>query len=498
MSISVGIAAEPKRDWRIFSTPNFELLTDGGDREAKAVLTRLERYRAAILEVQSGRLISSLPTRVYLILAEDEWSRLRKLSASNPSIAGIYRATPWQNLLAISSADDKRTEGRVTLHEYTHLLLRHRQQDWPLWMREGLAELLGTVDLNGERAVFGEPNRLAVLYLRRRGLMPMETLFSLEQTTNTIRDTELMTRLYAQSWAVAHYLKFALPPETAPQFEQFRTAIAQGVPTTEALKKQLNLTSEQLKKAISSHINSGNYRTQRVALPPSVRNMSPPRERPVAPGEAEAWLGDWALESEELEAATRRYEASLREAPDNFFGLLGEGRVLTAQKQYAAALVRLRQAAQQNPQSGWAQLFLGSCLLDATASEPRSVSENVMRLDEAIQTLKRATELMPEYPPAYVQLARAYGATRSRLREAIEAVTKARDLEPAALNTYLMSAAILAENGQAQRALETLDTLARTVPSQSAVKAARALAEVIRSRGSPKLLDALYNLQPKL
>jgi tetratricopeptide (TPR) repeat protein len=365
-------------------------------------------------------------------------------------------------------------------------------------MREGFAELLATVDLNDERAIFGEPNRVAVLYLRRRGLMPMETLFSLEQTTKTVTDTELMTRLYAQSWAVSHYLKFALPPEKALRFEQFRNAVAGGVPTTVALKEQLGLTPEQLTKAIKAHIHSGDYRTARVHMPATVKNMAPPKKRAAVPGEAEAWLGDWALENDELGTALQQYTASLQKAPDNVFGLVGQGRVLAARKQFTPAMARLRQAAQPNPQSGWAQLYLGVCLLDATSSEPFDISEKSALLDEAIHALKRVTELMPEYPPAYVHLARAYGATRSRLPAAMEAITKARDLDPSALNTYLMSAAILAENGQAELALDTLDSFVKTVPSQSATRAAKALAEAIRSRGSAKLLDALYQLRPKL
>ena len=51
--LSLGLMAQAaeKRDWRIFTTANFEMLTDGSDRQAEIALERLERYRAAAIRM---------------------------------------------------------------------------------------------------------------------------------------------------------------------------------------------------------------------------------------------------------------------------------------------------------------------------------------------------------------------------------------------------------------------------------------------------------------
>jgi len=100
--MAVSLTAAEKRDWRIFTTANFEMLTDGSDRSAEVALERLERYRAAAIRMQGERIISRLPVRVYLLLRDDEFGWMRAAGKLGKGTVGRRSVTTstldcWRN-----------------------------------------------------------------------------------------------------------------------------------------------------------------------------------------------------------------------------------------------------------------------------------------------------------------------------------------------------------------------------------------------------------------
>jgi hypothetical protein len=46
---------------------------------------------------------------------------------------------------------------KAILHEYAHLLFRHNGQYWPLWLKEGMAEIYGTLEPPAPITRIGKP-----------------------------------------------------------------------------------------------------------------------------------------------------------------------------------------------------------------------------------------------------------------------------------------------------------------------------------------------------
>ena len=450
--------AAPKRDWRVFTTTHFELLTDGSDSRAEIALERLERYRAAAIEMQGERILSRLPVRVFLIANDSEFKWLRAAATPGNGVIGIYQATPLENLLAVSSADDKREDGRPLLHEYTHLLLRGYQADWPAWLNEGFAKILETVELSADQAIFGKPPPFLILYLQRKGLVPLTTLFDWRYSGTNVPAADVMQHMYAQSWAVCHYLYFGLPADKQDAVAGFINEVARGKPVATALQERLQLTPEALEAAVKAHLNGGTYRTVGFRLPPEIKDLPKPVERPAAAGEAAAWFGDWAF-AKSPELAERRYRAGLTQAPDNPFCLLGLGRVLEAQRKRPEAIATLRKAVEQDPESGWGWLYYGASQLDVILADKPKAGINSMAVDDCVKALQRAAELLPAHPAPQRMLGRVSFLTKGRLQAAIDAYAQAAKLDPADLTINLEAAAVFADHGERAEALKIVDNV---------------------------------------
>ena len=68
----------------------------------------------------------------------------------------------------------------VVFHEYTHLLLRRNDRVWPLWLKEGMAEIYSTFETTGYSAFIAEPIQRHLHTLATEPMMPLAELFSVD------------------------------------------------------------------------------------------------------------------------------------------------------------------------------------------------------------------------------------------------------------------------------------------------------------------------------
>lgn len=476
-------AAEPKRDWRIYSTSHFELLTDGTDRAAEAALERLERYRAAAGRMQGDNLLSRLPVRIYLVLSSDEFTWMRSVASTARGTVGIYQSTPVDHLLAVSTVDDKESEGRVVLHEYTHLLLHGFQRDWPFWLHEGFAQALETVELRDDRAIFGKPMPFGSLYLKRRGFRPLPELFAFKTRSTNAVSSEELTQVYIESWAVCHYLYFGIPQAQDQAALQFINDVGRGKPVDAALKERLNLTPDQLQAAVVEHVHHGRSRTAGYRLPDDVQKLPAPRERRAGPGEVEAWLGDWAIGQDPAQAEAR-YQRSLQEAPGNVFGLTGLGRCQALQEKFPEALETLRKATQADPNSGWAWLYLARIGSDSTEDDAGEKDGPRALPSDTLDAARRAQTLLPQHPGPFREEGRALALSGGKAQAVVDAFGKAATRDPANLFIPIEAAVHLANLGQRNAAVQMLDSVIQRNGDGVAGQFAQALRDAIRSNSN--------------
>src|ERR1043165_716585 len=95
----------------------------------------------------------------------------------------------------------------VIFHEFTHLLVNNTFSDAPVWFNEGLAEYYSTFSItDDQKVVLGKPIGSHVFLLRQNKILPLKTLFAVDQRSPYYNERDKQSIFYAQSWALMHYL----------------------------------------------------------------------------------------------------------------------------------------------------------------------------------------------------------------------------------------------------------------------------------------------------
>jgi hypothetical protein len=90
-------------------------------------------------------------------------------------------------------------------HEYTHFVLQRAGGWMPVWLGEGLAEYFQTVEIAKEEIRIGKADASNVKFLEHNPLLPLATLFAVDQHSPYYHEDEKTSIFYSESWALTHY-----------------------------------------------------------------------------------------------------------------------------------------------------------------------------------------------------------------------------------------------------------------------------------------------------
>lgn len=194
---------------------NFIFIGDVREKDARELLTELEQYRSAILQLLGVNPESEqIPVRIYAAKNSKQLTKLTGLSG----IGGVYRTTLDGPVFILSSEKGFRRGNRarhIALHEYTHHLLAAYQDNfYPRWYNEGLANYFATFEVNKNGGlVIGRPYNPYAYALSQRTWMPTSVVVnaireypfkSYSSSENVIGDSDYF---YAQSWLAVHFFQ---------------------------------------------------------------------------------------------------------------------------------------------------------------------------------------------------------------------------------------------------------------------------------------------------
>src|SRR5207237_1324438 len=128
-----------------------------------------------------------------------------------------------ENLIALSlphgNGDSRAME--TVFHEYAHLLLRHNEWFWPMWLKEGMADIYSTFEITGTQAIrIGKPLDLYLRLLYRGPFLPLRDLFAVSRESPEYNERDRQGVFYAESWLLVHYLMVGDNPRYKARFGQ--------------------------------------------------------------------------------------------------------------------------------------------------------------------------------------------------------------------------------------------------------------------------------------
>jgi tetratricopeptide (TPR) repeat protein len=218
-------------------------------------------------------------------------------------------------------------------------------------MNEGLAELYSTAAIRSGEVSLGKPIAPHVLLLRRRALIPMETLFDVAHGSPHYNERDKQGIFYAQSWALVHYLVIERPGS----LRAFLDALAGGANSADACRKAVGVEPAILKKDLSSYLRRYSFRYQKAA----VRPVSPGQFTETALGAHEGafYVGDGLVHQGRLDEARPFLDKAIALQPGFAPAYRSIGMGYAMARDNANALRWLASAIERDPRDGLSRLL---------------------------------------------------------------------------------------------------------------------------------------------
>jgi len=432
--------AEKNQAWSKLRSPNFVVVTNGGEKQARRVAYQFEMIRAVFRQFFNIQGSATDPS-VIIIAAKDEATFRPLLPESYQKkgslhLAGLYMAGPEKNYVAlrldVSLSRETDQPFEPVYHEYVHYLMRRSISRLPLWLTEGLAEFYGNTLVESKTVYVGAPSSLNLVVLRHSALLPLSTLFVVDASSPYYHEENKASIFYAESWTFTHFLMTHDWRENTHRMSQFVTLLGQNVGAEAAAKRTIG-DPEALQEALKLYIGEFSFTADRIAAPPSVDPDALAPE-PISEAAALAVRADFLVHARRYTDARQMLEEALKSDPKLSEAYESMGLLYAQQNKTEEATKWYSQAVALNSQSYLAHFYYATNLLKGGMNDDLA--------GKAESSLRAAIKINPEFAPSNDALAYLL-ASRRRLEEARALSLEAITLEPGNVAYRLRMAAIL-------------------------------------------------------
>jgi tetratricopeptide (TPR) repeat protein len=397
---AVGAASAPTAErWVRVRSPHAEVLSDAGEESARGAARRLERLHE-VLPLLLPAAGEEDEGRVSVLAFGDAHAFEGFVPPEGGEVEGFFQGGTDRVYVALHLPSPTPGEGLswATLdHEYAHVQLNRSLPAQPLWVSEGLAEVLSGGDLDGAEARLGaaRPDRVAVL--RRGPRVPLAELLAAAADSPLLADASRRDVFYAESEAL---VRLVVARYTLDGLLDFLAAVSEGRDPVDAFSRRFGDLA-----TIEAHLLD--------VSPGPLFSLAAPGEsegRPLlaaeipAEAEVDSLLGDLLLHEGRLADARRLFERAVAADPACAPAHAGLAELLRRKGRWAKARAELRLALAARPDEPAALVRHARLLLDeakARGGAPSPAAEA-----EAVASLEKALARAPDLAEAAEMLAR--------------------------------------------------------------------------------------------
>ena len=478
--------ASAKDAWISLQSRNYRVIGNVKEADLRAVAIQLERFRHVFTkQFENADLNSPVPTTVLVFKSGDSFGPYKPVvNGRRVEAAGYFRSGDDVNYVTLSLGHAGHDPFELIFHESVHLLVNNKVRASPQWFNEGLAEYFSTLHFLPEknpgdkRVAFGKPILRHLLKLRGNKLLPLETLFSVDQSSPYYNERDKSNMFYAQSWALIHYLTHGRSGERQSQLARFLELLAARRPVPESFDKAFGTDYVTLEKELKEYVNQDRFKAKVVNFEePDSRTDS--KISQLSEAQALTYLGDLLIHTNRFTEAEDHLKKALTIAPDSSIAIASLGNLKLKQGESTASKQLLQKAIAIDPNNYLAQYYYANTIsreqMDGSHNVLSFTPESVVQMRTA---LNKAMEVAPGFPEPYRLLAFINLVTNSRLDESKILLEKALALSPGRLDFSYVLAQIHMRQKNYKPARQTLEHVIAGSPSPEM----RMQAEVMLSR----------------
>ena len=449
-----------KDTWVSVRTKNFLMLGNASEKEIRRVALKLEQFREAFTNLFPNITFNTpVPTTVIVFKSDSSFAPFKP----GPNVAGYFQSGQDVNYITLTTeVRGQQDPFTVIFHEYTHLLINNTFPRAPVWFNEGLAEYYSTFSItDDQKVVMGIPITSHVFRLRESQMLPLKTLFAVDQSSPHYNERNKQTIFYAQSWALVHYLIIGKKVGQVEQLGKFLRLVDAKTPVDQAFQQAFGVPFETMEKDLRNYVNGNKYYSLTGHFEKKLEVDTTAEAIPLTDAEVQAYLGDLLLHSHRTDAYTY-LERAVKLDPNLAMANTSLGMAYFREGKVNEAHASLERAVAANSKNYLAHYYYAFTLSRSgpgggptIAGYPADVAAKIR------EHLEKAIALRPDYPESYSLLAFISLVTGKGIDESLASLKKITASLPGRHDLTFMLAQLYLEKGERKLAREMLEQVVK-------------------------------------
>lgn len=471
----LAVPVSAKDDWISVKSKNFFLVGNASEKEIRGVATKLEQFRETFRRLfPRNKFDSHISTNVVVFKNSSAYNPFRpKLANGKPDtgIAGYFQPGEDVNYITLSTGGERADTYGTIFHEYVHFLLNTHfgKSDVPPWFNEGLAEYYQTFLIEDDMKVtLGGIQDNHLLLLQESKLIPLKTMFEVDNYSLHRNGNHSRSIFYAQAWALIHYLIQGNKGANADNLSKFLQLVMNKTEPEKAFQQVFGYDFATMEEALKKYVAQRTFRAMMYTAKEKMLFDTEMTVTPLSEAETNAYLGDLLYHTHEYADAEIYLQKALAADAKSSMANTALGLVRLQQRKFDDAKKHLENAVATGQRNHLTHYYYAYVLSRESMDESYYVSnfpaDKAKKMREA---LHKAIEISPHYSESYHLLGFINMVNNEQLDEAIAYLKKGLTYSPGNPEYLMMIAQIYMRQEKYKEAKELAQALVKTASEPS-------------------------------
>jgi tetratricopeptide (TPR) repeat protein len=433
---------EKSEPWVEVRTSHFVVASDGGEKTARRIADQFELVcRVFQTTMPNARVNTGIPIQ---ILASHDAKSFAKLFPEYPSNDkrraqpnGMFIAGPEKIYIVVRTNVSGPIPYEDIYQNYARTVLKLSYRSLPPWLEEGYSNVYGSMSFTDRGVRIGrtDPDDLSVLF--ESPLLPLDLVLKADRTSPFASSGDKRTVYFAESRALVHFLLTDPQIAGSKALERYVDQVEHGTDSLQAARQAFGDLS-QLQSRLDAYVKEVNSPPADIGVTGGAESAGSPRTLSAA--ETEARIGDFEAARGRRDDGQSKLEEALMMEPTIAEAEQSLGFVLLKENQLDDADQHFAKAIQLDPNNGLTYYGQGMAAMARGGFVGVPVA--------AVTAFEKSITLIPDFAPAWYNLASIYGSRTETLQKALTDAQRAAALAPGDSGYQLQVAAILERLGR--------------------------------------------------